>query len=470
VSRDILAIDVGTSALKIGVFGPDLDKRCEAQRTYAPHIYDRGKADIEPEAWWQALHECCAEIAASLVRVGVVSLSVTTPGLTPMAADGTALAPAVLFLDGRSHAQSAAIRDLVGERRFLAETCNLPVSGGSSLSSILWFRDELPEVWAAAAKFGHCNTYLVRRMTGRWAIDPSTVSITGLYNTARNDLTWNREILGLAGIPEDSLPPLMWSHEPVGRLLSRVADELGLPPDCQVLCGGNDAVLAALSGGLTEPGDINLISGTCDIANVCIDRPISSPNFNVRCHVIPGRWLTFFVLNAGGEALDWFRRVACSELDDDEFYGEYVPRVLDAFFGSPDLDAREAELPEYLPYLAGSRYSLERLKAGFDGLTLETTREDLLLSLVRGNATYLGGHLREVAELVRIGHRVGISGGGARIPGMLDARRRWTGEFDYVFQDQSSLLGAAILGQISQTGRLPGPGQVTSRITQEAIS
>ena len=242
------------------------------------------------------------------------------------------------------------------------------------------------------------------------------------------------------------------------------------PRDCPVLCGGNDAVLAALSGGLTEPGDINIISGTCDIANVCTDRPIASPTFNVRCHVVPGRWLTFFVLNAGGEALDWFRRVACSELGDDEFYAEYVPRVLDAFFRDPDPDAREAELPEYVPYLGGSRYSLERLKAGLSGLTLETTREDLLLSLVRGNATYLGGHLREVAELVPIGRRVGISGGGARIRGMLEARRRWTGDFEYVFQDQSSLLGAAILGQISQSGRLPGSGQVPFEVTQEAIS
>jgi len=470
MSGDILGIDVGTSALKVGVFSPGLEQRSEARRTYAPHIYDRGKADIEPEAWWEALRECCAEVAASLAGVGVVSLAVTTPGLTPMAADGTALAPAVLFLDGRSRAQAAAIRQIVGERRFLAETCNLPVSGGSSLSSILWFQEEQPEVWAAAAKFGHCNTYLVKRMTGRWAIDPSTTSITGLYNTARNDLTWNREILDLAGIPEDRLPPLMPSHEPAGRLLSPVADELGLPPECPVLCGGNDAVLAALSGGLTEPGDINIISGTCDIANVCTDRPIASPTFNVRCHVVPGRWLTFFVLNAGGEALDWFRRIACSELGDAEFYAEYVPRVLDEFFRDPDPDAREAELPEYVPYLGGSRYSLERLKAGLSGLTLETTREDLLLSLVRGNATYLGGHLREVAELVPIGRRVGISGGGARIRGMLEARRRWTGDFEYVFQDQSSLLGAAILGQISQSGRLPGSGRVPSRVTQEAIS
>ena len=470
MSRDILGIDVGTSALKIGVFGPDLDLRCEARRTYAPHFYDRGKADIEPGAWWEALRECCAEMAASLAGVGVISLSVTTPGLTPMAADGTALAPAVLFLDGRSHAQSAAIRRIVGERRFLAETCNLPVSGGSSLSSILWFRDEQPEVWAATAKFGHSNTYLVKRMTGRWAIDPSTTSITGLYSTALDDLTWNRAVIGLAGIPEDKLPPLMRSHETVGRLLPAVAGELGLPAGCAVLCGGNDAVLAALSGGLTEPGDINVISGTCDIANVCIDRPVASPNFNVRCHVIPGRWLTFFVLNAGGEALDWFHRVACSELDDDAFYGEYVPRVLDAFFRSRDPDALEAELPEYVPYLGGSRYSLERLKASVDGMTLETTRDDLLLSFVRGNAAYLGGHLREVAELVPIGRRVGISGGGARIRGMLEARRRWTGDFEYAFQDQSSLLGAAILGQISQSGRLPGSGQVPFGVTQEAIS
>ena len=262
----------------------------------------------------------------------------------------------------------------------------------------------------------------------------------------------------------------MQSHEPVGQLLPAVADELGLPRGCSVLCGGNDAVLAALSGGLTEPGDVNIISGTCDIANVCTDRPIASPTFNVRCHVVPGRWLTFFVLNAGGEALDWFRRIACSELGDDEFYAAYVPGVLDAFFQGPDPDAREAELPEYVPYLGGSRYSLEPLTAAFSGLTLETTREDLLLSLIRGNATYLGEHLRDVAELVRIGHRVGISGGGARIRGMLNTRRRWTGDYEYVFQDQSSLLGAAILGQISQSGWLSGFGQVPAGVTQEAIS
>jgi sugar (pentulose or hexulose) kinase len=450
--RDILAIDVGTSGLKLGIFGPDLEERAVARRSYDINLYDRDKADVAPTTWWTAIREACAEVASDLTDVGVLSLSVTTPGLTPMAADGSALGPAILFLDGRSRAQAAAIRDAVGEEHFLAEACNLPVSGGSSLASILWIRDHEPETWAATAVFGHCNTYLTRRLTGTWAIDPSTTSITGLYATARHDLTWDATVLEAAGLSPDRLPPLMNSYDPVGQVLPAVARELGLPDDVVVLCGGNDATLAAFSGGLTDPGDVNIISGTCDIANVCTDRPVSSRDFNVRAHILPGRWLTFFVLNTGGAALEWFRENLCRELDATAFYREYLPSVFRDFFASDHPEEREAALPSYRPYLSGSRYSLEPLTGAFDGITLQTTREDLMLSLVRGNLRYLGEHLEQVSRLVPMNRSVGISGGAARIDGMLEARRRWTGDFDYFYQGQSSTLGAAMLGQIYQDG------------------
>lgn len=453
MTRDILSLDVGTTAFKLGVFTADLRQKCEAERKYDVNIYDQGKADIEPEKWWKALRECCAEVRQHLGQVGVVTMSVTTPGLTPMAADGRALGPAILFFDGRSHKQAAAIRHAVGEDTFLRATCNLPVTGGSSLCSILWVRENQPEVWKAAEKFGHTNTYLVRRMTGRWAIDPSTVSITGLYNTPANDLTWNDGVLDAAGISAEKLPPLMQSYDAVGEILSEVASELGLPRDAVVLCGGNDAVLAAFSGGFTQPGDINIICGTCDITNVCVDKPVCSPNFNVRCHVLPGRWVTFFVLNTGGKALEWFHANFCRELTAESFYGDYVPRVIENFFGASDIDRREAELPTYVPFLAGCRYSLERMKASFAGLTLETMRDDLLMGLLRGNAMYHGQHLREVATMVPLGKKAMTSGGGVKIRGMLDVRRRWTGDFQYLFQDQCSLMGAAMLGQIYQSGK-----------------
>jgi sugar (pentulose or hexulose) kinase len=448
VNRDILALDVGTTAFKMAVFSADLEKKCEAARPYDVHVYEGGKADIEPEKWWQALRECCAEVRRGLGRVGVISLSVTTPGLTPMAADGAALGPAILFFDARSHAQARDIRARVGDETFLRETCNLPVTGGSSLCSILWIRDNQPEVWEAAEKFGHTNTYMVKRLTGNWAIDPSTVSITGLYNTAANDLTWNADVLRLAGIPESKLPPVMHSHKAAGRILPDVAAELGLPEEATVLCGGNDAVLAAFSGGLREPGEISNVCGTCEITAVCVDSPVSSPNFNVRCHVVPGRWFTFFVLNTGGKALEWFQSVFCREMTEEYFYRQYIPWVLESFFADGELDRREATLPEYSPFLGGSRYAMEPLKAGFSGLSLETTREDLLLGLIRGNARYHGAHLAEVASMVKLGHKVKVTGGGAHIPGYVAAKKRWTGDFDYEYQDQSSLLGAAMLARL----------------------
>jgi sugar (pentulose or hexulose) kinase len=447
MAADILAMDVGTTAFKLGVFGPTLEKRCKANRRYDANFYDQGKADIEPEKWWQALRECCREIRAYLHAVRVVTLSVTTPGLVPITEDGAALGPAILFCDGRSREQAMQIRQRVGEEKFLRQACNLPVSGGSSLASILWIKENQPDVWRATAKFGHCNTYMVKRFSGNWAIDPSTTSITGLYNTARHDLSWNQDVLAAAGIPQRKLPPLMESYYKAGDILPEVAAELGLPQDCEVLCGGNDAVLAALSGGLTSPGDINNINGTCEITSVCVDRPLSSPNFNVRCHVIPRRWVTFFVLNTGGIALEWFHSVFCQEMSQAQFFTEYVPSVLDSFLRGEDIDRADDDIPVYVPFLQGSRYSLERLTASFSGLALETTREHFLLGLLKGNALYHRQHLEEVGRLVSLGNQIMTSGGVSRIEHFLEAKKHWTGDFAFTYQDESSLLGAAMLGQ-----------------------
>jgi len=443
---DILSIDVGTTAFKMGVFGPGLELKGSASCEYAINLYDQGKADIEPQKWWDALKSCCSALRSRLAEVGTIALSVTTPGLTPMAEDGTAVGPAILFFDRRSQQQAEMIRRRLGEEFFLAEACNLPVSGGSSLCSIMWIRDHQREVWNRTCKFGHTNTYMVRRLTGKWVIDPSTVSITGLYNTRANQLSWLDPVLDGAGIDREKLPTLMPSHVPAGPLLPEVADELGLPPEAVVLCGGNDAVLAALSAGLTEPGKVVDIAGTCEIAAVCLDHPIGSPNYNIRCHVLPGRWMTFFVLNTGGKALEWFHLVFCRDMSQSDFYERFIPETIAAYLAQGD--AHDETLPEYVPYLQGSRYSLDRLTAAFSNLTLETDRERMLLGLLRGNLRYLGSHLREVSQFIELQRPIITTGGGARIAGMNLLKQRWMAASEYQYQDQSSLLGAAMLGRM----------------------
>ena len=127
--------------------------------------------------------------------------------------------------------------------------------------------------------------------------------------------------------------------------------------------------------------------------------------------------------------------------------------MLEAFFGCPDIDRREARLPVYAPYLGGCRYTLERLTAGFQGVTLETTREDMLLALIRGNALYHGEHLREVGSMVELGRRVVTTGGGAKIRGYIEAKRRWTGDFDYEFPGRVLCARGGHAGPDLSTGK-----------------
>jgi sugar (pentulose or hexulose) kinase len=134
----------------------------------------------------------------------------------------------------------------------------------------------------------------------------------------------------------------------------------------------------------------------------------------------------------------------------DQFYTDYIPMVLESFLHGDDPESQEAGLPEYVPFLQGCRYSLEQLTASFSGLTLETTREKILLGLIKGNAIYHREHLKEVAGLVKMSRTVMTTGGGAKIRGFLEAKKRWTGDLEFRYQDQSSLLGAAMLGQFYQ--------------------
>jgi len=442
----ILSIDVGTTAFKAGVFTNQLELLKETTRLYIPSVYDQGKADINPEIWWQALLSTTKELSPYISDVGIVSLSVTTPGLVPMDAEGQALGPAILFFDRRSNREAKSIRKAIGEDIFIKETCNLPVSGGSSLCSMLWIRENQSDIWKVTYKFGHTNTYLIKRLTGNWAIDPSTTSITGLYHTRENKLAWLDTVLEKSGIPPEKLPTLMNSDDSAGVVLPHVADQLGLSRNTIVLCGGNDAVLAALSVGLKDPGQIINIAGTCEIIAACTDKPIGAKDYNIRCHVLSDRWVTFFVLNTGGKALEWFHSVFCRDMTEEQYYRRFIPQAIEQFVEHGQ--SAEGGLPEYKPYLQGSRYSLDNLTAGFDNITLETTREKMLIGLLRGNFQYLGDHLKHISKILPKQNKIITTGGAAKIRGMDRLRRRWMGNYVFEFHNQSSLLGAAMLGKM----------------------
>ena len=442
----ILAVDIGTTAMKIGIYraaGADpslLELVASWSRDYAINTYNDGLfGDIEPEKWREALMLGCRELSSWMPAVDAVALSGTTPGLTAMDENGGALSPAILMLDQRSRLQAAEIIARVGLQRLLEATANMPVAGGCSLASILWIRDNAPEAYAGAACFGHSNTYIARWLTGGFAIDPSSASLTALYNTAANDLTWNKEIASEFGLALDRLPRLLPSAASSGRVLRPVGRELGLSRLPPVIIGGNDAVLAAYSAGCNQPGQVINVNGTCEITLVCLPKCYPSRNFNIRAHVLPGRWLTLYVMNAGGKAFEWFHGIFCREMSDRQFFDDFLARAIDQWL------ERESSV-RYVPFLMGSRYSQEPLRAEFVGMSQETTREEMAAALVRGLAEYQREHLKEISLEVPLGPAITITGG-AVDPAIVRAKQRWMRGCEYVYVDQSSLRGAAMLAQ-----------------------
>jgi sugar (pentulose or hexulose) kinase len=445
----ILAVDIGTTSMKMGVFrivDGTLELVRQFSQEYKANIYNDGLfGDIEPAKWDNAFVSGCRRLGDIIGEIDAISISGTTPGLTAMDKNGNALYPAILMLDQRSNAQAQRIIDTIGADTLLKYTANMPVAGGCSLCSILWLKDNMPDVFRNTYMFGHSNTYFASRLTGNFAIDPSSASLSALYNTAANDLTWNDDIAKTFGISMNQLPKLIHTYDSVGTVKPKLAKELGLKKEPNVIIGGNDATLAAYSVGVKEPGEIINVNGTCEITLVCLGKCISSPNYNVRAHVIPDRWLTLHVLNAGGIALDWFKTVFCSEMSADEFFKKFIPDSIEQWL------ERDSTVT-YVPYLMGSRYSREPLKAEFLGLTRQTTRGEIMAALIRGLCEYQKAHLKEVAGHLKLQNKIYITGGAADAA-TIKAKRKWMWDADYIEQEQSSMKGAAMLAQKFLEGR-----------------
>ncbi|MDT8299840.1 MAG: FGGY family carbohydrate kinase [Sedimentisphaerales bacterium] len=439
----ILAVDIGTTGMKMGVFQLSCDALSlmrQYSQEYEVNIYNDGLfGDIEQEKWKTAFIAGCKDMEDLIGDVGVISLSGTTPGLTAMDKSGQALYPAILMLDQRSRRQAQFIIETIGMEDLLNTTANMPVAGGCSLASILWVKENCPEVFDKTYKFGHSNTYFAHWLTGGFAIDPSSASLTALYNTVQNDFTWNEDIASSFGISLNKLPQIIPAYESVGRMNNSLARKLGFKKEPPVLIGGNDAVLAAYSVGINEPGDIINVNGTCEITLVCLDKCLASGNYNIRAHVLKDRWLTLHVMNAGGKALDWYKNLFCGELSAEEFYNSFLPQAIES-----RLDCETSVT--YIPYLMGSRYSLEPLKAQLLGLTQQTTREEILAGIVRGLCEYQKAHLEEIEKKIPLKNIIHVTGG-ATNPVLMRAKSKWMRDSEYIHNEQSSMKGAAMLGQ-----------------------
>ena len=432
----ILSIDVGTTSLKLGVYGERLQCHALSESAYTLDTPDPFTVQIDPELWWQGFLEAVKQLDYPLSKIEILTLSVNSPGFSVMDKEGRPLLPSFLHLDRRAYPQSKRILKTIGEEVLLGVTGNIPNPGASSAANILWIKDHYPEIDKKVYMYGHTNTFFAKRLTDEFAVDPSNICMSNLFNTIKGQ-GYESSIAKDLGIDLRKLPPVLQSYERVGILKREVASMTSLTHGIPVLIGANDATCAALSADIVHPGDIMNVTGTTEMVVVCMDQPLASSRCNLKNHVVPDRWNAMFALNTGGKAIEWAYAQFFRDMDEKAFYERLLPEVI----------AKDRKnIPGFTPFLTGDRYSLKFKSAMFTKITLSTTREDLLLAVIHGVVAKVKDFLTLMEQNVELNRTVNVTGKGAEA--LLACKRKMIKGYTFQQVDSGSLLGTAKIAKM----------------------
>jgi len=423
--RVLVAVDLGTSALKAGVLSPDGRLRGFARVPY-PLLLEGtpGRAEQDPDAWWDALvrgvgialARAAADGPAEPLAICIVGQG---PTLVATAADGRALAPAVTWLDRRAADETAAAVATIGRGGWV-----VGLLGRALLLSTL-----RPEVVEGAAWLLAAWDHVAFRMTG--------VAAASLQDPADAITPGEARAVGL---DERIAPPAARAGTVIGTLRAGPAVELGLPLDLPVVAGANDAIATFLGAGLTGPGQAIDTGGTSGGFGLYVESPVAVPPLWTGPAPLRGLHYVGGAMAGTGKALEWLAS---------DLLGGATPLA--------DLLAEAATAPVgaggliFLPYLAGERWPLHdpTARGAFIGLTLGHRRAHLVRAVLEAAAFALR-HVAAPAVAAGLPFRE------LRVTGGTAASRLWNqAKADVVGVEvvvprvaEASVAGAAILAAV----------------------
>jgi xylulokinase len=429
----VLGLDIGSSSVIAGL----LDGRrvlAESPRAFFRTRHDGGRAEVDPEVLLAAVATAIRGLGERARRVDAVALATMCPAWVALDRDGKALTPIVTHQDRRSVAEARGLEERIGADRHLALCGCRPFPGGISSTTWAWFRKHQPGALRRADLVGHLNTFLHRRLTGARVTDPSNASFTGLYRTLTLD-GWSEELCANLGVSEKVLPEVVDADVIGGGLTREAARRLGLPAGLPMLTGLMDGSAGMLLAG-ARVGQLFNVVGSTDVLALCTDCPRPHPQLLTRALGVGRKWLQVSTLAAMASALYWAREQFFPESSLEEFQREL--RTLSRRGPRPGCTVR------FAPYLAGERTSIEQRQGAFTGLTLATTRMDLLSAIIEGLTAASAERLpllRATGTALR--RTVAVSGGADRLDRLM--HRDWPGRWQYRPVTDATMRGLGLL-------------------------
>lgn len=463
----LLAIDLGTTNCKAIL----VDEHAAVVRRSTSECVlatpKPGWAEQNPRHWWQAVCQSVRTVTANIDSAAIRAVGVCGQmhGLVLLDGQSEVLRPAILWNDQRSVEYCSAIHTIMGGSERVVALAGNPILPGYVAGKLLWLSAHEPDVLERARTMLLPKDYVRFRLCGDVATDPSDASGTGLFDVRSR--RWCSTLIDKLEIPTGLLPDCRPASAIAGNVPRHTAEELGLPPGVPVITGGGDAVMQTVGASAIDPAAVLVVIGTGGNVTVSMNRPISNPEGRLQlfCHTLPDMWALMGVSLTAGSSLRWFRDVFAR-----------AERTVAADLGvdAYDLLCREAQSSPpganrllFLPYLQGERcpHVDAQARGTWLGLSLSTSRADVIRSIMEGVGFSLFDILRLIAGAgVPIGSVI-VSGGGS-------ASALWRQILADIMErevrtmqhgEDAGALGAALLAGV-QAGIWSSPSEAVSLI------
>lgn len=331
---ELLAIDLGTSSVKVGVFTGAGHLLSFARRAYGLVHAAGDAAEQDPEQWWSATVVALREAASDLDLGSLRAVCVGGQGPTLVLVDGEGrpVRPALTWMDTRSTRQSARLTERIAASKGLEDGAAF-----SLVPRLMWVSEHEPHNIARARWALQAWDFIACRLAGGRVAAASTFT---------EDVVWRQDWLEAGGLGGSRLiPPAVHAGVAYAETGGAWADEAGLPARVKIVGGMNDGMgsivgaAGSVVGRATDPG------GAAGGLALCWHQPLTAPGVDCWPGLVPDTVILGGAFIAGGRAMDWWADAATrGDLQHALGLAEHAPP------GSNGL--------VFLPFLAGERSPL----------------------------------------------------------------------------------------------------------------
>ena len=412
----LLSLDLGTTAIKVGLFSTSGALLRLAIREQSLRFPEPNRVEQSLVQSWQLVVDATREVLADAdaKKVAAVVLTNQRGSVVPIGGDGKPLTDLLVWMDQRGLSQVERLHALVGAELYY-RTSGHPIVPITGVSKVLWLQQEAPETWQKTSTVGPPQTLFLKWLGCDEAlVDYSSGSY--LFPCDIRKKEWSREIAERLSFPLAKLPRLVPATEVAGRLGAKAAGELGLPQGTPIVAGGGDGQCAAAGTGVVHPGSVMVNIGTATGVQVYLTEPAFDPDHTLNCaaHVVPGAWEMEAHTQASGTVFRWLRDEFGSpeQLEADrtgrEAYDLLVHRASQAPAGSDGLI--------FLPTFNGSTAPIvdPSARGALVGLRLSHRRHHVIRAVLEGISLEIRWMLDAMAQTGVPVEEIRLAGGGSK--------------------------------------------------------